>query len=1019
MNIKRWWWAAVIPVALLAIYFLAPGDGSCTKQGVWFAKCPSGKLRQTVHVTATNMQRGKKLGTITVWARAHYTLQDSDQAQQTDVKKYKVALSLVDPKGHARALKPHKKWQREGTHMIAQVALGDGPDGDYVVRAEVTSGIGKDTVDLPLALYSPAQIHVITDRPLYEPGNHVQFRAAVLRARDFAPLDSRPGTWKVLNPSGTVLLEERAPAGPWGVVAGSFPLDSEAAHGQWRVQWVSGGTTGEVPFTVAPFTLPRFAIEARASRPFYRAGDTPKVAGTVKYSSGAPVDGANVAVTWRVQGTWPPPTSWKEGGLPKAATTGPGGTFKLTLPEVPTDLSGQVTLVGQLAAVDAAGDRIQGTVQLLLSADAIKVSAVTELNEGLVKGANNRIYLRVTNPDGTPLPGANITVKRAWDPQDEGVAATLDEDSVARVQVNPGQPVNITIPPLPWRPPPKRATVRAAGITELISGRSPALADQIEMDRWLAPLGPCARWVADSDLSLQVGVMVDTTGRVLSITSGAGDLDRCVAQTLRGKRLPAGKKRLYRLSYRFSPPDLAKIHTDVASVHTVPEGLSEHVRRISALSRDCVPLASTEGRLPMAWSWRVDKGDKAVTANWIHDGSGGSAQAALACVQANTTRLVLTDPAPAAGVGLVRFRVELPARIKRVKPRARVMLGYELLVTASNANTTIGHTKLRLTPGSVPDMRLRATPVLPTVGDTVRIDLLRGPNFTGTLPKELRVVYLKGQLKDVKVNAPKNVDDDEGPPHATFKVTPDMQGWTEVFAGSTRTLVYVAPVGSLAVTVASEKPQYKPGQKATLNIHTTAGNQPVSAAVGLFGVDQSLAQLTALPGPQDMDRIRPKVTTSAPAFGILDGQALAMGRVRGANAAAATVVRVTAIPKDKHLDAVLSAEAATNFDAVAELTDTFYNLLAELHVQARTWEAAAPANHKMTNKRMTELWDKTLDSAKAKGQSIVDSFGRTLRLSQLPSDLLALTDPRAVIINTKRFTEDVENWANWVAKNRP
>src|SRR2546426_972365 len=83
-----------------------------------------------------------------------------------------------------------------------------GPDGDYQLRARYRTHLGPGEVSLPLALYTPARVHVITDRPLYEPGNTVRFRAVVLRARDLAPLDARPGTWVVKDPDNEVVLEE-------------------------------------------------------------------------------------------------------------------------------------------------------------------------------------------------------------------------------------------------------------------------------------------------------------------------------------------------------------------------------------------------------------------------------------------------------------------------------------------------------------------------------------------------------------------------------------------------------------------------------------------------------------------------------------------------------------------------------------------------------------------------------------------------------------------------------------------
>ena len=128
---------------------------------------------------------------------------------------------------------------------------------------------------------------------------------------------------------------------------------------------------------------------------------------------------------------------------------------------------------------------------------------------------------------------------------------------------------------------------------------------------------------------------------------------------------------------------------------------------------------------------------------------------------------------------------------------------------------------------------------------------------------------------------------------------------------------------------------------------------------------------------------------------------------------------MTAIPAPPELDAMVDAHAETTFDPVEELTDHFYTVLAELHAQTRKWEAVAPPDEKMHPKAMSELWVKALDACEARGENVTDAFGRRLRLSLLPADLLALTDPRAVVVVGTRLPEDVENWSEWVAKEKP
>ena len=56
----------------------------------------------------------------------------------------------------------------------------------------------------------------------------------------------RPGRWEVRGPDGTLLLEEKANAGDWGVVSGHFPLDRGADSGEWSVTWRSGSDSDNV-----------------------------------------------------------------------------------------------------------------------------------------------------------------------------------------------------------------------------------------------------------------------------------------------------------------------------------------------------------------------------------------------------------------------------------------------------------------------------------------------------------------------------------------------------------------------------------------------------------------------------------------------------------------------------------------------------------------------------------------------------------------------------------------------------
>ncbi|WP_375743053.1 MG2 domain-containing protein [Corallococcus interemptor] len=998
-------------------------------QGVEVPACPDGELRQTVSVSTGALARGVS-GRVEVQAVAH-GVDAEGRELRAPVGRGSAALFLVDAAGKETPLPPDAegRWEREGDGPLsAPVTLPAVPDGDYLLRARVTTPLGAGTVDAALPLYAPARVRVLTDRPLYEPGHRVRFRAVALRAKDLSPLDGRPGTWKVTDPSGEVVLEERAPAGPWGVVAGDFPLDRGAPTGTWTVAWSSGGASGDAAFTVEPFTLPRLRMEARSPRPFWRADDTPEVTGQVSYASGAPVADSDVTLTWSHAGAWPPPTEWLRGELPTKARTDAAGRFRVTLPRVPQDLRGQATLSASLEAKDPTGEPVRGGVSLLLSEDALAVSSVTELEDGLVAGFNNRVYLRATTASGQVLPGAEVTVTRAWDPRDPGVSAVADEDGVAAFQLDPGPAVNVVVPPLPVRAQPRPPPVSLVSSRDLLGaqGGQASLEDQLALERLLPVLHPCARFVspASGAALAEFAVRVGAAGQVLDVGGAEEGLEACMAAALRAKGLPARAERMLQLRFQVRDPGLPSFRWDTQVAFGDERGVSEGLTLAALDARSCLP--STLDRavaLPGALTWRLWADKPELALSWVAEPAPEDAlpAAALACVKERFARIrvpasmraeLLAGRRLPEAMGVVRFTAQ-PTYGGSGTPRppqATTFLGYELRVRAKWDGQDMGETKFVLRPANLRPLRLRATPVLAKAGESVKVELLRGPGFQGELPPTLELVAGQTRLKE-KV--------DPATRSARFTLPQDFEGWAQVEGVPATARVYVAPRASLSVEVSPDKPAYAPGELAHLQVHTRVDGRDGEAAVGLFGVDETLSQLVVLPGADALDGLRPSPSVATPAFGVLDGQALAMGRIRGANAAAAALLRVTAVPSLEDEEPPLTASATSPFSPDAELTEPFYAVLTELHARTRKWEETAPAGETLDPAGLARLWAESLAACEQRGQKVTDAFGRKLRLSRLPRDLLALTDPRAVVVNGTRLPEDVVNWDAWVAREAP
>jgi len=843
----------------------------------------------------------------------------------------------------------------------------------------------------------------------------------LLRARDLVPLDGRPGRFQVRDPSGVVVLDERADAVDFGVADGALPLDRSAPEGRWVIRYESGGQSDEVGVDVRPFTLPRFTVSATADRPFYGAGDEPRVRVTAKTAAGVPM-AATVRLDWRIAGGWPAPPEWLA-AMPTTTTLPRSGATTLTLPKVPADLLGKATLMVTATASDDTGDEETGGGAVVLAKDAIDVAIVTELGQGeaagLVEGTNNRVYLRATTAAGVPLPGATLTVTRAWDKKDKGVVAVADEDGVAALQLDPGPAVNIVLPVMPVRLPPPPPEVERLSVQELVGG-DVGLESLTALDALNGTIARCSRFVDGDVGETSVTAQVDPSGLVRHAV--ADDVaGRCIADILRGRSLGAAGPRILTLRYRLRPPLASLTMTSHLSGDDLPDVVERALTEARFDARICLGRMTTAAQLRRSLSWEVVDGRYSGrfvdNADDDSDEDGRLDAGVASCVEGRLARALQERALGKDGGGDDRFGVITfivdPVDVPGVErgPRAQTRLGYELLVRATGTDgRDIGSTKVFVAPGAVPDMRLRATPVIAEPGADVVVDLVRGPSFSGELPKKLTMT---------SVDWRKEVDVDREKKRATFSLPKDRDGWFEVgFAGAVAR-VFVPKQATLQVALAPDKASYRPGEQATLAVTTTErGGDAIAAAVGLFGVDETLGQLATLTGPDAMDRIMPTAQMSQPAFGVLDAVALSLGRVRGTHAAAATVLFVQSVPTPEALDVDVGGSGASSFDPLLPLADRFYGVLDAMHAEVRHFEATAPKEQKLTAKMTLALWDKALAAAASKGVTTTDVYGRPLSLQLLPDELVAMSDPRLLVGDGTRLPEDVEAWIPFVRSAR-
>jgi hypothetical protein len=1017
---KRRTWAIVLGtlglgtfgVVALCAGVLGPCWSAWIGDGVFLETCPVGNIRPTVTVQGYGLGR-KDVGVVEVAVSGHY-VDTFGGFNETPVRRFTPTLTLVAPDGKETALDPVDGWDdTDDFRQAAKVQIPEVPDGDYTLRVAVTSPAGPATLDVPLPLYQPALVHVLTDSPLYKPGQDVKFRAVVLGAADLAPLDGRPGVWKVYDPSGELLLEEKASAGAFGVVSGSFPLDAAADSGDWAVTFESGPASDRVTVAVRPFQLPRFTVSAASLQPSWRVGEVPTVKGTVRYTSGAPVARAPLRVrVGPAGGQWPAPNAWLE---ERTAVTDAQGGFTVALGEVPGDLRGQATFAVSVEAIDETGDTAAGGARVLLAEDPVAADAVTELAGGLVPAANNRVYLRVTTSDGRTLPGSTVRLRKEWDSSDPGVEAVADADGVARFQLDPGQPTTVVVPAMPVRPQPK-AQVEAASLseaTDLLDGSAAGLADQAAFDRWTNAVRGCAdRVEADGEEQVHVAALVDAGGRVrtLSATGDGGEdaLSRCVAGRLGGMSGAGGRDTLWSLRWTVRDPGTAWITSDVEAIFGDGNAVDTAVEARLRDVRGCVVGVTEALDLPRAWAWKTTAGSSAVAFTPVADPQvdGQVGGGVASCVERALVGLRLDEDADDSAAGLLRLSVNPPATESVATPEPTTFPGFAFRVDVKKGDEALGGTILRMPVGEVPDLRLRFSEVIVDPGATVELTAVRGPNYAASFPDEMVLMQGDREVQKFPFDAEKR--------KGTVTIPPDVDGFVQVSWYGARAVLYVRPKRSLTLAMSTDAATYRPGQIAQLTVTAKDGAGPVAAGVTLSGVDSTLATLAALPEPDEFARVTVRATSDTPAFGVLDARALETGQIAGDNAAQAAVLRVTNLPSIPAGADRVNVSLVGGISPDAELADAFYELYRDARAEVRAWEEAAPAGDLLTAARMVELWEKALAAHPA-----TDAFGRPLHLQVLPADLLALTDPRFMATDGARLPEDVENWSLFVGSEAP
>lgn len=271
-------------------------------EGIYWIKTKAGGKSRSTYLNITRMALVTK--TVGKEVLCYTTRIDTGEplpgvkVGYTDGKAF-VPMAVTDLQGVARyevKSTPKKPGEDDGdeygSNRTAIAMLGNA----FALTSSYVYGENKDAT----------RMYIYTDRPVYRPGDKVQFKGLVRKAagKGYALPTVKEVTVEYRSPDESLLKSETLPVTASGSFIGSFTVSKEGETGGYSIV----ARTPDYKYTkyvpIQAYRKPQFNIAIKSDKPFFVRGE--KASATLKcsYYFGGPVAGAKVYCYINRQPTW-------------------------------------------------------------------------------------------------------------------------------------------------------------------------------------------------------------------------------------------------------------------------------------------------------------------------------------------------------------------------------------------------------------------------------------------------------------------------------------------------------------------------------------------------------------------------------------------------------------------------------------------------------------------------------------------------------------------------------------------
>jgi uncharacterized protein YfaS (alpha-2-macroglobulin family) len=327
----------------------------------------------------------------------------------TPVTSGSVQIELVQP-GHQN----HRLFTgtlNEGGTTPVQFHFPAGLAGRYSLRFAIDTSLGPVEHVEEIRLEDKSSILLTTEKPIYQPGQTIHYRALALDRANQQAVTGRQLTVELDDSRGNKVFRKITPTDSYGLASGEFVLADEVNLGTYHLRALLNNATdappssSEIALSVDRYVLPRFKVAVELSekdgkgKQGYRPGD--HVTGTVRanYFFGKPVDGE---VTVKASGF--DVTRFEAGNSTGRMDNEGAFHFEFRLPDFfaghPLN-QGAARVMVEATVKDTSGHSETRGEPVTVSESPLLITTVPE-SGSLVPGIENRVYVVTSYPDGTP-----------------------------------------------------------------------------------------------------------------------------------------------------------------------------------------------------------------------------------------------------------------------------------------------------------------------------------------------------------------------------------------------------------------------------------------------------------------------------------------------------------------------------------------------------------------------------------------------------------------------------------------